>query len=53
MGRLEAEITDRARLFSQQGRRANAGETLEGRIMNRMDTLEDRLKEALARPEKR
>ena len=53
MGRLEAKITDRARLFSQQGRQANARETLEGRIMNRMDTLEGRLTEALARLEQR
>ena len=51
--RLEAEITDRAWLFVKQGRDANAGETLESRIMNRMDTLEDRLTEALARLEQR
>jgi hypothetical protein len=49
MVRLEAQLTNRAQLFRDQFRDANAGETLEGRISGDVEALGDLLREALAR----
>ena len=49
MVRLEARITDRAELFSDQRRDANARETMEGRIAEDIKALKDLLREAIAR----